>query len=158
MTDAYGASTSSGASRMSPLGICLPYGSKAPCIEGLCRGDTFEFIEDTQLIEKRGERSTPCGCPLFSPDVEGRSHEDSGLPTDPPTPPHDPVRVSHLPVRQSVRHPSGVAEIEPHRNPESSGLRPSTSGLKNGHPCRGASYPTPHDELNDLCKDQMSHP
>ena len=47
---------------------------------------------------------------------------------------HDPVRVSHLPVRQSVRHPNGVAGIEPHRNPESSGLRPSTSGLKNGHP------------------------
>ena len=54
---------------------------------------------------------------------------------------HDPARVSHLPVRQSVRHPSGVAGIEPHRNPESSGLRPSTSGLKNGHPCRGALYP-----------------
>ena len=54
---------------------------------------------------------------------------------------HDPDRVSHSPVRQSVRHPSGVAGIEPHRNPESSGLRPSTSGLKNGHPCRGASLP-----------------
>ena len=71
---------------------------------------------------------------------------------------HDPARVSHLPVRQSVRHPSGVAGLEPHRNPESSGLRPSTSGLKSGHPCRGASYPTLHDELNDLCKDQMRHP
>ena len=54
---------------------------------------------------------------------------------------HDPDRVSHSPVRQSVRHPSGVAGIEPHRNPESSGLRPSTSGLKNGHPCRGALLP-----------------
>ena len=70
---------------------------------------------------------------------------------------HDPARVSHLPVRQSVRHPSGVAGIEPHRNPESSGLRPSTSGLKNGHPCRGASYPTLPDELNDFCKDQIHH-
>ena len=29
----------------------------------------------------------------------------------------DPARVSHLPVRQSVRHPGGVAGIEPHRNP-----------------------------------------
>ena len=53
---------------------------------------------------------------------------------------HDPARVSHLPVRQSVRHPSGVAGIEPHRNPESSGLRPSTSGLKKRAPLRGASY------------------
>ena len=57
----------------------------------------------------------------------------------------DPARVSHLPVRQSVRHPSGVAGIEPHRNPESSGLRPSTSGLNNEHPCRGATRPSdPH--------------
>ena len=54
---------------------------------------------------------------------------------------YDPARVSHSPVRQSVRHPSGVAGIEPHRNPESSGSRPSTAGLKNGHPCRGASLP-----------------
>ena len=36
MTDAYGASTPSGASQIRPLGICLPYGSKDPCIEGLC--------------------------------------------------------------------------------------------------------------------------
>ena len=64
---------------------------------------------------------------------------------------HDPARVSHLPVRQSVRHPGGVAGIEPHRNPESSGLRPSTSGLKNGHPCRGALYPTFLNELNSFC-------
>ena len=28
-------------------------------------GDAFEFIEDTQLIEKRGERSTPAGVPDF---------------------------------------------------------------------------------------------
>ena len=74
------------------------------------RGDAFEFKEDTQLIEKRGERSTPAGVPDFCPDVEGRSPEDSGLPRDPPTP-HDPVRVSHLPVRQSVRHPSGVVYL-----------------------------------------------
>ena len=42
---------------------------------------------------------------------------------------YDPARVSHIPVTQSVRHPNGVAGLEPHRNPESSGLRPSTSGL-----------------------------
>ena len=70
----------------------------------------------------------------------------------------DPARVSHLPVRQSVRHPGGVAGIEPHRNPESSGLRPSTSGLKNGHPCRGASSSTLHNELNSFCTAQMRHP
>ena len=40
------------------------------------RGDAFEFKEDTQLIEKRGERSTPAGVPDFCPDVEGRSPED----------------------------------------------------------------------------------
>ena len=59
---------------------------------------------------------------------------------------YDPARVSHLPVCQSVRHPSGVVGLGGSvGNPESSGLRPSTSGLKNEHPCRGATQPgDPH--------------
>ena len=65
---------------------------------------------------------------------------------------HDPARVSHLLVRQSVRHPGGVAGIEPHRNPESSGLRPSTTWLKSGHPCRGALYSTFLNELSVFYK------
>ena len=122
------------------------------------RTSRVTHLRDTvaiHLIVKSGERSTPCGCPFFSHVVEGRSPEDPW--TGQCKQSRDPARVSHLPVRQSVRHPSGVAGLEPHRNPESSGLRPSTSGLKSGHPCRGASYPTLHYELNDLCKDQMRH-
>ena len=43
---------------------------------------------------KRRQKAPRQGCSLFSPDVEGRSPEDSGLPTDPPTP-RDPARASH---------------------------------------------------------------
>ena len=64
---------------------------------------------------------------------------------------YDPARVSHLSVRQSVRHPGGVAGLGGAvGNPESSGLRPSTSGLKSGHPCRGASSSTLHNEVNSF--------
>ena len=66
---------------------------------------------------------------------------------------YDPARVSHLPVCQSVRHPSGVVGLGGSvGNPESSGLRPSTSGLKIGHPCRGASFTTFLNELSVFFK------
>ena len=39
---------------------------------------------------------------------------------------YDPARVSHIPVSQSVRHPSGVAGSLATPAPGSSGLRPST--------------------------------
>ena len=40
----------------------------------------------------------------------------------------------------------------------SSGLRPSTTWLKSGHPYRGASSSTLHYELNSFCTTQMRHP
>ncbi len=51
---------------------------------------------------------------------------------------YDPARVSHIPVRQSVRHPSGVVYIR-HiaANPGSSALRASTTGLCRSDPYRG---------------------
>ena len=71
---------------------------------------------------------------------------------------YDPARVSHIPVSQSVRHPSGVAGSLAMPDPWVVGATPLDPGLKSGHPCRGASFPTLHDELDDLCKPQMCHP
>ena len=44
------------------------------------------------------------------------------------------------------------------RDPRVVGATPLDSGLKSGHPSRGASFPTLHDELDDICKAQMRHP
>ena len=71
---------------------------------------------------------------------------------------YDPARVSHIPVSQSVRHPSGVAGSLAMPAPRVVGATPLDPGLKSEHPCRGASYPTLRDELNDLCRAQMRHP
>ena len=38
------------------------------------------------------------------------------------------------------------------------GATPLDPGLKNGHPCRGASFPSLHDEMNSFCTAQMRHP
>ena len=50
----------------------------------------------------------------------------------------DPARVSHLPVRQSVRHPSGVVGSFAMPDPRVVGATPLDPGLKSGHPYRGA--------------------
>ena len=71
---------------------------------------------------------------------------------------YDPARASHIPVSQSVRHPSGVAGSFAMPDPRVVGATPLDPGLKSGHPYRGASFPTLHDELDDLCKAQMRHP
>ena len=54
---------------------------------------------------------------------------------------YDPARVSHIPVRQSVRHPFGVVYIR-HiaANPGSSALRASTTGLCRSDPYRVAFW------------------
>ena len=52
---------------------------------------------------------------------------------------YDPARVSHIPVSQSVRHPSGVAGSLATPDPRVVGAAPLDPGLKSGHPCRGAS-------------------
>ena len=128
----------------------------------VCRGDAFEFngkgvvpyrcaipLTDprptaTACRSRRGE--APEGSSLFRPGVEARSAEDPGK--------EDPER--------DIRPRQGVALVRESSNqcdtlagsralegsvgnPESSGLRPSTSGLKNEHPCRGATQPgDPH--------------
>ena len=61
---------------------------------------------------------------------------------------YDPARVSHIPVSQSVRHPSGVAGSLAMPDPRVVGATPLDPGLKSGHPCRGASFTTLHSELN----------
>ena len=71
---------------------------------------------------------------------------------------YDPARVSHISVSQPVRHPSGVAGSLAMPDPRVVGATPLDPGLKSGHPYRGASFPTLHDELDDLCKSQMHHP
>ena len=71
---------------------------------------------------------------------------------------YDPARVSHIPVSQSVRHPSGVAGSLAMPNPRVVGATPLDPGLKSGHPCRGASFPTLHNELNRFCTTQVRPP
>ena len=47
---------------------------------------------------------------------------------------HDPARVSHLPVRQSVRHPGGVAGLLAMPSPRVFGATPLDLWLRNEHP------------------------
>ena len=61
---------------------------------------------------------------------------------------YDPARASHLPVSQSVRHPGGVAGLLVLPCPRVFGATPLDPGLKSGHPCRGASFSTIHNDLN----------
>ena len=71
---------------------------------------------------------------------------------------YDPARVSHIPVSQSVRHPSGVAGSLATPDPRVVGATPLDPGLKSGHPCRGASFTTLHNEWSGSCNAQMRHP
>ena len=71
---------------------------------------------------------------------------------------YDPARVSHIPVSQSVRHPSGVAGSLATPDPRVVGATPLDPGLKSGHPCRGDSFTTLYNELNGFCTTQMRHP
>ena len=71
---------------------------------------------------------------------------------------YDPARVSHIPVSQSVRHPSGVAGSLATPDPRVVGATPHDPGLKSGHPCRGASFTTLYNELNGFCTTQMRQP
>ena len=71
---------------------------------------------------------------------------------------YDPARVSHIPVSQSVRHPSGVAGSLATPAPRVVGATPLDPGLKSGHPCRGASFTTLHNEWSGSCNAQMRHP
>ena len=71
---------------------------------------------------------------------------------------YDPARVSHIPVSQSVRHPSGVAGSLATPDPRVVGATPLDPGLKSGHPYRGASFTTLHSGLNGFCTTQMRHP
>ena len=71
---------------------------------------------------------------------------------------YDPARVSHLLVRQSVRHPGGVVRSLVMADPRVIGATPLDPWLKSGHPCRGASVPALHNQLIDFCTTQMRHP
>ena len=53
---------------------------------------------------------------------------------------YDPARVSHIPVRQSVRHPFGVAGSLATPDPRVVGATPLDPGLKSGHPYRVAFW------------------
>ena len=68
---------------------------------------------------------------------------------------NDPARVSHLPVRQSVRHPGGVVGSLVMADPRVFGAAPLDLWLRSGHPCRGAS---PHDETKGFCATQVRVP
>ena len=68
---------------------------------------------------------------------------------------NDPARVSHLPVRQSVRHPGGVVGSLVMADPRVFGAAPLDPWLRSGHPCRGAS---PHDETKGFCATQVRYP
>ena len=71
---------------------------------------------------------------------------------------YDPARVSHIPVNQSVRHPNGVAGLLAMSDPWVVGATPLDPGLKSGHPCRGASFTTLHNELIGFCATHMRYP
>ncbi len=130
-------------------------------------GDTFELISKrsdnscrcaipltdprpaaTACRSRRGE--APEGSSLFRPGVEARSAEDPG---------------NDIRPRQGVALHKWTDSATPWRGRNryqclvhgSSGLRPSTTWLWSGHPLRGASSSTLHNELNDFCTSQMRH-
>ena len=83
--------------------------------------------------------------------------------------PLDPLWVaeqSHQRPRQGVAHtsqsisatPSGVAGSLATPDPRVVGATPLDPGLKSGHPCRGASFTTLHNEWSGSCNAQMRHP
>ena len=54
---------------------------------------------------------------------------------------NDPARVSHFPVRQSVRHPGGVVGSLVMADPRVFGAAPLDPGLKSGHPSGVRPHP-----------------
>ena len=111
------------------------------------RPNAFAYTDSspaaTASRSRRGE--APEGSSLFRPGVEARSAEDPGkedLGKD-----IRPRQGVALP-RQSVRHPSGVAGSLAMPDPRVFGATPLDPGLKSGHPCRGASFSTIHNDLN----------
>ena len=83
---------------------------------------------------RRGE--APLGSSFFSLRVEARSAEDRRRRRCIKV--NDPARVSHLPVRQSVRHPGGVVGSCNALSPGHRGYAPRP-GAKKRAPTRGAS-------------------
>ena len=61
---------------------------------------------------------------------------------------YDPARVSHLPVRQSVRHPGGVVRSLVMADPRVFGATPLDHVDRKLAPARGASL---HDETIGYC-------
>ena len=61
-------------------------------------------------------------------------------------------------VRQCVRHPGGVEGSFGMPGPRVFAASPLDPWLNTVHPCRGASFPTLHNELMDFCATQMRHP
>ena len=125
--------------------------SITPCHCAISSTDPSPAV--TACRSRRGE--APEGSSLFRPGVEARSAEDPGkedLEKD-----IRPRQGVALP-RQSVRHPSGVAGSLAMPDPRVFGAAPLDPGLKNGHPCRGASFPTLHNELNRFCTTHMRPP
>ena len=104
---------------------------------------------------RRGD--APEGSPVFSPDVEGRSPEDSGKEE----------------LGKDIRPRQGVALIRESDNrcdtlagsrllampgPRVFGATHLDLVAKQRAPTRGASFPTLHNELMDFCATQMRHP
>ena len=69
--------------------------------------------------------------------------------------PLDPLWVAE----QSLQRPrQGVAGSLATPDPRVVGATPLDPGLKSGHPCRGASFTTLHNEWSGSCNAQMRHP
>ena len=99
----------------------------------------------TSRTERTGQRSLcgSYGSRQGSPLPSHRSSRDSGddLWADRPLD-LDPARVSHIPVSQSVRHPSGVAGSITISDPRVVGATPLRPVARKLAPTRGASPPT----------------
>ena len=71
---------------------------------------------------------------------------------------YDPARVSHLPVRQSVRHPGGVVRSLVMADPRVEGRSPEDPWLKSGHPQGVLRPPLLQDEMNGFCATRVRYP
>ena len=71
---------------------------------------------------------------------------------------YDPARVSHLPVRQSVRHPGGVVRSLVMADPRVFGAAPLDPWLKSGHPQGVLRPPLLQEEMNGFCATRVRYP
>ena len=71
---------------------------------------------------------------------------------------YDPARVSHLPSQSISATPWRGRGLLARPGPRVFGATPLDPWLNTVHPCRGASFPTLHNELMDFCAAQMRHP